>query len=87
MYKTTFKRHSNFVLNYNKTSYLNNFDYTITIYYNQIENRVIRKEEKLEVLEMAKFKLYMHVCKIDNMMDILTKEESGIIEIKYFKDL
>ncbi|MDF2596447.1 MAG: polymerase subunit sigma [Clostridia bacterium] len=50
-----------------------------------IENEVINKDQKLEYLMKLKRGKEIQLEKIDNMLTMLTKEQSELIELRYFK--
>jgi DNA-directed RNA polymerase specialized sigma24 family protein len=50
-----------------------------------IENEVINKDQKLEYLMKLKRGKEIQLEKIDNMLTMLTEEQSELIELRYFK--
>jgi DNA-directed RNA polymerase specialized sigma24 family protein len=50
-----------------------------------IENEVIHKDQKLEYLMKLKRGKEIQLEKIDNMLTMLTEEQSELIELRYFK--
>ncbi|WP_070000042.1 sigma factor-like helix-turn-helix DNA-binding protein [Cellulosilyticum sp. I15G10I2] len=50
-----------------------------------IENEVINKEQKLNYLKKLRRGKEIQLEKIDNMLTMLTEEQSELIELRYFK--
>lgn len=52
-----------------------------------VENEVLNKEKRIEYLEQLKTTKENQIKKVDNALEVLTKEDRKLIELRYFERL